>query len=137
MFRKTLIAAAALSAAALCIAGTASAQQAGPTPGPKSGEPATIPFVTRGDVRTFSATDNGEGVYIEDATRNWYYVSFFSRCNELPWAFGIGFKTFGGSARLDRGDTIIAGNERCQIASIVHSGPPPEKPKKAKKPRGA
>ncbi|MEP9358644.1 DUF6491 family protein [Sphingomonas sp. KR3-1] len=132
MFRKTLIALAALGAAT-----SASAQQAGPTPGPKSGEQATIPFLTRSDVRTFTSTDNGEGVYIEDARRNWYYVAFFSRCNELPWAVGIGFKTFAGSSQLDRGDTIFAGRDRCTIASIVHSGPPPEKPKKAKKPKGA
>jgi hypothetical protein len=134
MFRKTAL---ALVLPILFVATAASAQKAGPTPGPKSGERATIPFLTRSDVRTFTATDNGEGVYIEDARRNWYYVSFFSRCNELPWAFGIGFKTFGGGSQIDRGDTIIAGRDRCQIADIVHSGPPPEKPKKAKKPKGA
>lgn len=129
MFRKILL---ACALPVLCGAGAASAQQVGPTPGPKSGEQATIPFFTRSDVRTFTATDNGEGVYIEDTRHNWYYVSFFTRCNELPWAVGIGFKTFPGAARLDRGDTIIAGRERCTISSIVRSGPPPEKPKKPK-----
>ncbi len=66
----------------------AAAQQAGPTPGPKSGEPATIPFLTRNDIRTFESTDDGDGVYIQDVRRNWYYVTFFGRCNELPWAIG-------------------------------------------------
>jgi hypothetical protein len=134
MFRKIAL---ALALPSLAIAPVASAQQAGPTPGPKSGEQATIPFLTRSDVRTFEPTDNGEGVYIEDSRRNWYYASFFGRCNDLPWSFGVGFKTFPGASRIDRGDTIFAGQSRCTIASIVHSGPPPEKPKKAKKPKGA
>jgi hypothetical protein len=132
MFRKTVF---ALALPALLAATAAEAQKAGPTPGPKSGEQATIPFFNRSDIRTFTATDNGEGVYIEDARRNWYYVSFFGRCNNLPWSIGVGFKTFPGASRIDRGDTIFAGRERCQIADIVHSGPPPEKPKKAKKPK--
>lgn len=117
---------------ALLLAGTASAQQAGPTPGPNSGEQATIPFFMSSDIRTFESTSTGDGVYIQDARRNWYYVSFFSRCDELPWAFGVGFKTFGRSPMIDRGDTIIAGSERCRIADIVHSGPPPAKAAKNK-----
>ncbi|MDG2533383.1 DUF6491 family protein [Sphingomonas sp. HITSZ_GF] len=132
MFRKTAL---ALALPALILATAAAAQEAGPTPGPKSGEQATIPFLTRSDVRTFEPTDSGDGVYIEDSRRNWYYASFFGRCLDLPWATGVGFKTFPGASRIDRGDTIFAGDSRCTISSIVHSGPPPEKPKKAKKPK--
>ncbi len=119
---------------ALLIATGASAQEPGPTPGPHSGERSSIPFITRGSVRTFTPTRNGEGVYIQNAQRDWYYVSFFARCNELPFAVRIGFSTFGGGSSLDRGDTILAGRERCRIADIVRSGPPP---KKARKPRRA
>ncbi|WP_342250023.1 DUF6491 family protein [Sphingomonas sp. OTU376] len=134
MFRKTILA----CALPLMFAATAaSAQQSGPTPGPKSGEQASIPFFTRSDIRTFDATDSGDGVYIQDARRNWYYVSFFGRCNNLPFAIGVGFKTFPGASQIDRGDTIFAGRERCQIANIVHSGPPPVKAKKAKKAKPA
>jgi hypothetical protein len=132
MFRKTILTLAALGAAT-----AASAQQAGPTPGPHSGERASIPFITRSDVRTFTATDNGEGVFIQNARRDWYYVSFFARCTELPWATAIGFTTFGGGPSLDRGDTILAGRERCTIADIVHSGPPPARAKKARKAKAA
>ena len=134
MFRKTVL---AFALPALFAATAASAQQAGPTPGPRSGEESSIPFITRGEVRTFTATDNGEGVFIQNSRRDWYYVTFFGRCNELPWANAIGFKTFGGGPTLERGDTILAGRDRCVIQSIVHSGPPPAKAKKAKKPRGA
>lgn len=134
MFHKTILA----CAVPLTLAATAaSAQQSGPTPGPRSGEQATIPFFTRSDIRTFDSTDSGDGVFVEDSRRNWYYVSFFGRCNNLPWAIGVGFKTFPGAAQIDRGDTILAGRERCQIADIVHSGPPPVKAKKIKKAKAA
>jgi len=134
MFRKTIL---ACALPALFLATTASAQQSGPTPGPKSGEQATIPFFTQSDIRSFEPTGFGDGVYIQDSRRNWYYVSFFSRCDNLPWSIGVGFKTFPGAAQIDRGDTIFAGRERCQIANIVHSGPPPVKAKKAKKAKPA
>lgn len=122
----TLIAVAAL-------AGTAQAQTAGPTPGPRSGEQADIPFATQNGIRTFTPEQSGEGVYLQDNRKDWYYASFYSRCGELPYAFQFGFKTFGSSSTLSRGDTVIAGRETCKIADIVRSGPPPEKAKKARK----
>lgn len=113
--------------ALLLTAGAAAAQ----TEGPRSGERAEIPFVNHGGIRTFTPDRSGEGVYLQDSRRNWYYARFFGRCHELPFAFSVGFKTWGGST-LSRGDTIIAGRERCRIADLVRSGPPPKKVKKAK-----
>lgn len=118
---------------ALALAGGAQAQTGGPTAAPHSGERASIPFITHGSVRSYQSTPNGEGIYIQNNRRDWYYASFFSRCLNLPYAFRIGFDTFGGGSSLDRGDTIIADRERCKIADIVHSGPPPKKVKKPKK----
>jgi hypothetical protein len=121
--------------AAAAFAGTAHAQtvEAGPTPGPGSGERADIPFATHNGIRTFTPERNGEGVYLQDNRKNWYYASFFSRCTELPHAMQFGFKTFGSSTTLSRGDTVIAGRDTCKIADLVRSGPPPEKAKKARK----
>jgi hypothetical protein len=99
---------------------------------PPTGREVSVPFITRGTVRTFEADADGRGVYIQNSRRDWYYARFFTRCNELPFAIQVGFQTFGGGSTLSRGDTIIAGRERCRIASIVQSGPPP---KKVKKPR--
>lgn len=107
----------------------------GPTPGPRSGERADISFATYNGIRTFTSDRQGNGVYLQDNRRNWYYASFFSRCNDLPYAIGVGFKTFGNSSTLSRGDTIYAGHEACKIADIVRSGPPPEKPRKPRKVR--
>jgi hypothetical protein len=97
-----------------------------------SGKEVSVPFITRGTVRTFEPDADGRGVYIQNSRRDWYYARFFTRCNELPYTVTVGFQTFGGGSTLSRGDTIIAGRERCRIASIVKRGPPP---KKAKKPR--
>jgi hypothetical protein len=107
----------------------------GPTPGPRSGERADIPFAAYNGIRTFTSERQGRGVYLQDNRRNWYYASFFSRCTELPYAIGVGFKTFGGSSTLSRGDTIIVRGDACKIADIVRSGPPPEKPRKPRKAR--
>jgi hypothetical protein len=115
---------------ALALAGAAQAQNA--TPAPK-GESTSIPFITRGSVRTFESAPGGEGVYIQNNQRDWYYVSFFARCQNLPFAIRIGFDTFGNGSSLERGDTIFADRERCKINDIVRSGPPPKKVKKPKK----
>lgn len=125
-----ILAAAALSAALLTALPAAAQSRSGPTPGPRSGERADIPFATRGGIRTFTADRNGDGVFIEDSRRNWYYARFVPRCQNIDFSLRIGFRTFGGSSSLSRGDTIYAGGERCRIMDLVRSGPPPEKPKK-------
>lgn len=119
-------------AAALLAALPAAAQDAprGPTPGPRSGEEARIDFVSFGGIHNFHA-DGSRGLFLQDRRRNWYYAEVMGACTELPWAHAIGVKTWGMDS-LDRFSTILVGRDRCQIANLVHSGPPP---KKAKKPR--
>jgi hypothetical protein len=128
---------AALSAALLttAAAGAQTREDVGPTPGPHSGERADIVFATHNGIRTFTADRYGEGVYLQDSRRNWYYASFYSRCQNIDFSLNIGFKTFGGSSTLSRGDTIYSGGESCRIADLVRSGPPPEKPKKPRRHR--
>ena len=121
--------AAAAIAAFVFTAGTAAAQ----TPGPHSGEQADIPFATHDGIRTFTASADRDGVYLQDNRKNWYYASFAGPCWDIDSSIAIGFKTFGGSSTLSRGDTIFVGRETCHIIDLVHSGPPPEKPRKARK----
>lgn len=92
---------------------------------PPAGNEVTIPFLTGGQIRTFEPERDGSGVFIQNSRRDWFHARFFTRCNELPFAVRIGFQTFGNSSTLSRGDTIIAGRERCRIASITRSPPPP------------
>lgn len=112
---------AAASAALLFTAAGAAAQ----TPGPRSGERADIVFATNNGIRTFTAARDGRGVYLQDRRKNWYFASFYTRCRNIDFALGVGFKTFGNSSTLSRGDTIYAGREACRIADLVRSGPPP------------
>ncbi len=114
---STLLAALAAPAAA--------AGQGGPTPGPRSGEEARIPFVNFGGIRNFHA-DGTRGVFLQDRRRNWYYADLFGPCTDLPFAIGIGVKTWGMDT-LDRSGTILVGRDQCRIANLVHSGPPPKK----------
>ena len=92
---------------------------------PPAGAQVSIPFITGGQIRTFAPDRDGSGVFIQNSRRDWFHVRFFTRCNELPFAVRIGFQTFGNSSTLSRGDTIIAGRDRCRISSIVRSAPPP------------
>lgn len=94
---------------------------------PPTGAQVSIPFVTGGQIRTFAPDRDGSGVFIQNGRREWFHVRFFTRCNELPFAIRIGFQTFGNSSTLSRGDTIIAGRDRCRISSIVRSDPPPSR----------
>lgn len=118
-------------ASALLATGAAQAQTqtSGPTPGPHSGEPATIPFANFGNIYNFEAAPDGNGIYLQDRARNWYYASLFGFCNELPWAHAIGVKTWGFDT-VDDSATLLVGREQCRIQKLVHSGPPPKRAKK-------
>lgn len=120
----------AIAAAALLAAGTAAAQ----TPGPRSGERAEIPFASYNGIRDYQADRLGEGVYLQDNRRNWYYARFATPCRELDFALGIRIRPFGASTTLSSGDSIQVGRERCYITDLVRSGPPPSKKKKHAKP---
>ncbi len=116
---------------ALLIAGAAAAQKAPP---PKEEPQAEIPFVSHGGIYNFESDRGGEGVFLQDRFRHWYYARFFSRCSDLPFAMRIGYKTFAGSDTLDRGSTIIADHQQCRIASLTKSsGPPPKPPRHARR----
>lgn len=108
---------------------TASAVSAQDAPKPQE---VSIPLVGSGHVRTFEASRNGDGVYVQDFRGRWYLARFFSRCFDADFAVTIGFKSFSPMS-LERGDTILAGREVCKIASVVRSGPPPRKIKKPKR----
>lgn len=122
---------AALIPALTLAAGSACAQDA-PAPA-KEEKQVTIPFVDQGNIYTYEADGYGEGVYLQDRARNWYYARFFSRCGSLPYAARLGFKSWGANDTLDRGSVVIADHEQCRISSLTRSSGPPPKPEKQPK----
>jgi len=120
--------------AALAFAGAAHAEPqtpSGPTPGPHSGERASIPFTRFGNLYDFEAARDGQGIYLQDARRNWYYASMFGPCVDLPFATRIGVVNWGFDT-VDDSSTILVGRDRCRIDRLVRSGPPPKREKKRK-----
>jgi len=105
-------------AAFVILAGCAGASSYEPIPGPQG----SIPFADNGGVRDFHAVSDRE-VYLQARNRQWYRADLFSRCDGLPYAFGIGIDARP-TGTLDRFGTIIVGNERCKIASLVPSPSP-------------
>jgi hypothetical protein len=124
---RTLLAAAALPALLFAAVPATAQDDARPT-----GPEASIPFVDHGGIYNYEVDRGGEGLWIQDRSRKWYYARFFTRCSDLPYAFQIGVKSWGASDTLDRGSTILVGHDRCAISSLVRSGPPPKKVKKPK-----
>lgn len=109
-------------AAAAGLAGSASAE----TPPPVQEQEARIPFFHLGHFRTFRAAGR-DTLYIEARSREWYRVTTFGACTELPWARRIGVDTRG-TRTFDRFSTLIVNGQRCGIASVVRAeGPPPRR----------
>ncbi|WP_447727936.1 DUF6491 family protein [Sphingomonas koreensis] len=116
-----LLAGAALPAAAQ----ESPAPAAAPVP-----KEARIPFASM--VRDYRAEDR-DVIYLR-AGRDWYRGTFFAPCQELPWAWNIGFDTGPAGSAIDRYTTIVVRGEQCRLTSLVKiDGQPPARAKKPKK----
>ena len=114
-------------AAAALLAGGASAAPAG-QPVPAEAE-VSIPFVGFRAIRTFDAVSD-EVVYIQHRNRQWYRATVFGPCFGLRFAHTIGIYSRGGFSTLDRFSDLIVDGQRCKVASLVRSGPPPRPEKR-------
>ena len=88
-----------------------------------------VPFLHIGRARSFRAIDE-ETVYLRTGRREWYRLTTFSRCMNLPWALNIGVDTRGGP--LDRTSVLLVDGERCALRSVVRSGEPPKRPRRGR-----
>jgi hypothetical protein len=68
--------------------------------------------------------DGKQGVYIRGDTGKWYYARTREACPRLRPHVAIGFAGAVGN-QLDRYGWIVVEGWRCQLASVVESGPPP------------
>jgi len=93
------------------------------TEGAKSPE-ASIPFVNAGSsIRNWQA-DGDQGLWVQDAHRQWYYARLMSTCLGLDFTLRVGFETRG-IDNLDRFATVIVpGYGRCPIESFTKSDAP-------------
>jgi hypothetical protein len=94
---------------------------------------ASIPFVNlKQSIRQWQA-DGTQGLWIQDARKNWYYAKLRTTCIGLDFAVSLGFETATTSS-LDRfGSVIVPRAGSCQIQSLTRSGGPPDD-KKSRKP---
>ncbi len=120
--RKSLL---ALAAAATLGSGALAAPAAA-----TADQEASIHFVNLRSLRTFDPVSR-ETIYFQDWNRQWYRASVLGFCFNLPWATRLGVDTHGTNS-LDRFSTIIVDGDRCQLNSLVRSGPPPKKQKHRK-----
>lgn len=94
-----------------------------------------IPFVRTNGILDWRAAGDG-ALYIRGNSGGWYFVRTMSPCTRLQTAITLGFVTSVGD-QLDRYGAILAEGQRCPIASVVRSGPPPEAPRETKAGRGS
>jgi hypothetical protein len=95
---------------------------------------ASIPFINLNQsIRQWQA-DGTQGLWIQDARKNWYYARLHTTCIGLDFAVSIGFETRTTNT-LDRFSSIVVPRQpgNCPIASLTKSGGPPDD-KKSRKP---
>jgi hypothetical protein len=95
----------------------------------------SIPFADRGGIRNWQA-DGSKGVWIQATGGKWYYASFSSPCNGLPFSEGLRFVPEP-TGDLSRWSSIrLAHAERCFFRSLQPSDGPPKQADPSKQPPG-
>lgn len=119
-----------LAATLLALTG-ASVQAAEESTNLERGGEASIPFVNFGSsIRDWHA-DGVNGLWVQDARRQWYYAKLIGPCHGLDFAVRVGFETRAVDT-LDRFATVLVpGEGRCAIQSFTKSEAPPAKQDKA------
>jgi hypothetical protein len=93
---------------------------------------ASIPFINLNQsIRQWQA-DGTQGLWIQDARKNWFYAKLRNICIGLDFAVSIGFET-ATTTTLDRFSSIVVPRQgSCQISSLTKSGGPPDDKKSHK-----
>lgn len=116
----TTLLATALGGAAAFAAGD-KAQEAQELKAPE----ASIPFANmRASIRDWEA-DGIDGMWVQDARRQWYHARFIGPCHGIDFATQVGFDVRGTST-LDRFATVVVPEHgRCAIQTFTKSEAPP------------
>lgn len=96
------------------------------------GAEASIPFVNSSSaVRDWQA-DGVNGLWVQDAHKQWYYATFIGPCLGLDFALSVGFENRALDT-LDRFSTVVVpGEGRCAIQSFKKSEAPPKRKERGK-----
>lgn len=96
------------------------------------GAEASIPFVNSSSaVRDWQA-DGVDGLWVQDAHKQWYYATLIGPCHGLDFALRVGFENRALDT-LDRFSTVVVpGEGRCAIQSFKKSEAPPKRKGKGK-----
>jgi hypothetical protein len=90
-------------------------------PAPPAGPETAIPRI-RGFLEWVD--DGKQGIYIRGDTGTWYYARTREACPRLRPHVAIGFAGAVGN-QLDRYGWLVVEGWRCQLTSVIESGPPP------------
>lgn len=116
-----------------CLAGAPMASAAEESKSDKRADD-SIPFADHHGIRDWRE-DGDKGIWIQAASRKWYYAAFMSPCIGLPFAWGIRFVTEPGG-QLNRFSSIRVPGEpmACHFRDFKLSEPPPKRAPKQKNP---
>src|SRR5688572_17755533 len=84
----------------------------------------SIPFADLGNsIRDWHA-DSAELLYVQNAHKDWFKITFWAPCLALPFATGIAFVTDGTNS-LDKYSSILVDGENCKFMTFETSAAPP------------
>jgi hypothetical protein len=81
-----------------------------------------IPFAELGNIKGWHA-ENSEELYVENLHGQWFRITFWSPCNQLPFAIGIAFVT-DSIGSLDKYSSILVNGESCWFRTFEKSAEP-------------
>lgn len=85
-------------------------------------ERVSIPFADIGNIYNWHSDDSNE-LYVQSLNKDWYRITFWSPCTELPFAVGIAFVT-DSIGSLDKFSSILVNGERCWFKTFEKSEAP-------------
>ena len=108
------------------IAAAAVAASAAGAAAPEAGKGETaIPFISSLTEIEWKGVSN-DAAYVRGGRGEWYLVRTSNRCPRLRSASALGFET-SALNQLDRHGALLVEGERCPVASVTRSGPPPKR----------
>ena len=99
-----------------CASGSATERTRGET---------VIPFVSSIQALEWRRLSD-QAAYVRGGRGEWYLVRTSNNCTRLRTALALGLET-SALDQLDRHGALLVQGQRCPVASIARSGPPPRK----------